>query len=152
VGEGGFGTTDFVCSPRQHTFEDGPLALICLAHCSNRRSGRRVTMLSAPYARLVVLAARSTSQTRRWAIRFPVSLGLAVRLLPFEEQLCRWLTLAVVEFGFVFVHQPSGDIDQFHVRFLGGAGEGGEGLEPGEVVAVHQYAFGLADDVAGGEG
>jgi hypothetical protein len=37
------------------------------------------------------------------------------------------------------------------VGFLGSPREEGEGLQAGEIVAVHQDAFGLADDGAAGE-
>jgi len=45
---------------------------------------------------------------------------------------------------FVVLDDPAGDVDQCHLGRLRGPCESLEGLYPGEVVSLHQEAFGLS--------
>jgi hypothetical protein len=53
---------------------------------------------------------------------------------------------------FVVLHDPAGDVDQFHLCRLRGPCESLEGLYPGEVVSLHQNSFGLTYEVAACKG
>ncbi len=53
--------------------------------------------------------------------------------------------------GFVLLHDPAGELNDLDVGVLRGPHQQGERLRAGEVLAVHQDALGLPDDVAAGQ-
>jgi hypothetical protein len=52
----------------------------------------------------------------------------------------------------VELHDPASDVDQFQLSDLGGPRQSLECLQPGQIVSVHQNAFGLTDEIAAYQG